>query len=143
MAAAARGGDVPVTVAKVTSRDVPVEVQVIGNVEAYSTITVKAQVGGQLIEVHFKEGDFVKKGDLLFDIDQRPSRRPVTRRWPILERDQAALLPGAGQPGARQRQRQISATRRPSATPNLFQSGVISKDQAEQLRANADAAPRP
>src|ERR1035438_3609520 len=42
------GGDVPVTVAKATTRDVPVEIQVIGNVEAYSTITVKALVGGQL-----------------------------------------------------------------------------------------------
>src|ERR1035438_9237722 len=66
------GGDVPVTVAKSTTRDVPVEVQVIGNVEAYSTITVKALVGGQLTNVHFKEGDFVKKAEKLFDIDPRP-----------------------------------------------------------------------
>src|SRR5580765_5498155 len=47
------GGDVPVTVAKASQRDVPVEVQVIGNVEAYSTIAVKAQVTGQLIRVYF------------------------------------------------------------------------------------------
>ena len=47
-------------------RDVPVEVQVIGNVEAYSTISVRAQVGGQLTKVSFHEGDYVKKNDLLF-----------------------------------------------------------------------------
>src|SRR5690242_12415541 len=56
------GGDVPVTVAVVSLKNVPVEVQVIGNVEAYSTISMKAQVPGQLTEVHFHEGDFVKKG---------------------------------------------------------------------------------
>src|SRR5690348_15423529 len=61
-----RGGDVPVTVAKAKQKNVPVEVQVIGNVEAYSTISVKAQVTGQLTNVYFKEGDFVKKGDKLF-----------------------------------------------------------------------------
>src|SRR6516165_3927543 len=60
------GGDVPVTVAKASMRDVPVEIQVIGNVEAYSTITVKALVGGQVTNVYFKEGDFVKKGEKLF-----------------------------------------------------------------------------
>lgn len=44
------GGDVPVTVANATHRDVPQEVQVIGNIEAYSTITVKAQVGGRPVD---------------------------------------------------------------------------------------------
>src|ERR1035437_6851329 len=66
------GGDVPVTVANASHRDVPLEIQVIGNIEAYSTITVKAQVGGQLTDVFFKEGDFVKKGEKLFTIDPRP-----------------------------------------------------------------------
>src|ERR1700731_4798494 len=63
------GGDVPVSVTKVTRKNVPVEIQVIGNVEAYSTIAVKAQVGGVLTKVDFKEGDYVKNGDLLFTID--------------------------------------------------------------------------
>src|SRR6185295_10809403 len=55
------GGDVPVTVVKVERRDVPVDIQVIGNVEAYSAIAVKAQVGGVLTKVHFQEGDYVKE----------------------------------------------------------------------------------
>ena len=66
------GGDVPVTVANAVQRDVPVEVQVIGHVEAYSTITVKAQASGQLTDVYFHEGDVVHKGEKLFTIDKRP-----------------------------------------------------------------------
>src|ERR1017187_7866229 len=66
------GGDVPVTIALASKRDVPVELQVIGNVEAYSTITVKALVGGQLTGVYFHEGDFVKKDEKLFSSDPRP-----------------------------------------------------------------------
>src|SRR4051812_37843818 len=50
-----KGGDAPVTVAKAVTKDVPVDISVIGNVEAYSTITVKAQVGGELTKVHFEE----------------------------------------------------------------------------------------
>src|SRR6185436_7060030 len=66
------GGDVPVTVAVAATKDVPVEIQVIGNVEAYTTISVRAQVTGQITNVFFKEGDFVKKDDPLFTIDPRP-----------------------------------------------------------------------
>ena len=96
-----RGGDVPVTVANASHRDVPVEIQVIGNVEAYSTITVKAQVGGQLIDVYFKEGDFVKKGDKLFDIDPRPLEAAYNQAVANIARDRAALASGPGQHGAR------------------------------------------
>ena len=74
------GGDVPVTVTKVTRKNVPVEIQVIGNVEAYSTIAVKAQIGGILTKVDFKEGDFVKNGDLLFTIDPRPLKAQLDKR---------------------------------------------------------------
>src|SRR5207244_2206158 len=56
------GGAVPLVVTHVTQRDVPVEIDGIGNVEAYSTISVRAQVTGQLTDVRFREGDFVKKG---------------------------------------------------------------------------------
>ena len=62
----------PVRVATVASRTMPVELQAIGNVEAISAVTIKAQISGQLMRVHFKEGDFVKKGQLLFTIDRQP-----------------------------------------------------------------------
>ena len=59
----------PVIVATVTSRSMPVQLQAIGNVEAASTVSIKPQISGQLVGVHFKEGDFVKKGQLLFVIE--------------------------------------------------------------------------
>jgi multidrug efflux system membrane fusion protein len=132
------GGDVPVTVADATHRDVPQEIQVIGNVEAYSTITVKAQVGGQLIGVFFKEGDFVKKGEKLFTIDTRPLEAAYNQAVANIARDQAALL----QAQANMARDQANAKYQDAQAKRyaeLFQAGVISKDQAEQLRASADA----
>src|SRR6202012_463190 len=85
------GGPVPVVVATVSQRDVPINVDVIGNVEAYSTITVKAQVGGELTKVSFHEGDSVKKGDLLFTIDARPFQAQLSQAQANLARDTASL----------------------------------------------------
>src|ERR1700722_5023112 len=56
---------VPVVVGTVTQKAMPVEVVAVGNVEAYSSVAIKAQVAGQLLEVHFTEGDFVHKGQKL------------------------------------------------------------------------------
>jgi hypothetical protein len=62
----------PVEVAPVVQKTVPVELRAIANVQAYSTVTVKSKVGGELIAVHFTEGEDVRKGELLFTIDPRP-----------------------------------------------------------------------
>lgn len=133
------GGDVPVTIAQVVQKNVPVEVQVIGNVEAYSTISVKAQVGGQLTDVHFAEGDYVKKGALLFDIDPRPLQAALDQSIANLKRDEATI--GQAQANlardtAQARYAESQATR----YADLYKNGIISRDQAEQLRANADAS---
>jgi len=132
------GGDVPVTVANASHRDVPLEIQVIGNIEAYSTITVKALVGGQLTDVFFKEGDFVKKGEKLFTIDPRPLEAAYNQAVANIARDQASLL----QAQANMARDQANAKYQDSQAKrygDLFQAGVVSKDQAEQLRAGADA----
>ncbi|HEY3564835.1 MAG TPA: biotin/lipoyl-binding protein, partial [Casimicrobiaceae bacterium] len=63
---------VPVTIAKVVSETIPVRLRAIGNVEAHTTVAVKARIDGQIVAVHFKEGDEVHKGDVLFEIDKRP-----------------------------------------------------------------------
>jgi multidrug efflux system membrane fusion protein len=68
----AGGGPVPVEVANVALKNVPVEITVVGNVEAYSIVTVRAQTGGMLNKVNFQEGDYVKKDDVLFLIDRKP-----------------------------------------------------------------------
>jgi multidrug efflux system membrane fusion protein len=132
------GGDVPVLVAKAAQKDVPVEVQVIGNVEAYSTISVKAQVNGQLTNVYFREGDFVKKGDKLFSIDARPFEAAVNQAMANAARDEAAL--GQAQANlARDTAQSRYSEAQAARFAELFKSGIISRDQSEQLRANADA----
>src|SRR5207244_10340671 len=70
---------VPVTVATVIQKTVPVEARAIGNVEAYSMVSVKALVSGELIKVYFKEGQEIRKGDLLFKIDPRPFETELRR----------------------------------------------------------------
>ena len=126
------------TVAVATQKNVPVEVQVIGNVEAYSTISVKAQVTGQLTKVYFHEGDFVKKGDLLFTIDPRPLEAALNQAEANLARDEAAL--GQAQANlARDAAQAQYAEAQATRYEQLFKQRIISKDQAEQLRANADA----
>src|SRR5579883_3305653 len=65
------GGAVPVVVATAVQRDVPIEIQAVGTVEAYKTISVKSQIAGQITDIYFNEGDYVKAGDKLFRIDPR------------------------------------------------------------------------
>ena len=62
----------PVSVAKVITKDVPLYLDEIGTCAAFESVQVQAQVGGQIVERHFKDGADVKIGDLLFTIDQRP-----------------------------------------------------------------------
>ncbi len=133
------GGDVPVLVAVAAQKDVPVEVQVIGNVEAYSTISVKAQVTGQLTNVYFHEGDYVKKDVLLFTIDPRPLEAALNQSKANLSKDEASL--GQAQANlARDEAQARYAESQASRYQQLFEQKIISRDQAEQLRATADAA---
>ena len=75
---------VPVAVAAVEKRDTALTVQAIGTVEAYSVVAVRAQVGGELQRVHIKEGQDVRKGDLLFTIDPRPQQAAVAQAEAVL-----------------------------------------------------------
>jgi len=132
------GGDVPVTVALAAEKNVPVEIQVIGNVEAYSTISVKAQVGGELTNVAIHEGDFVKKGQVLFTIDQRPLEATLNQAIANAAKDEASL--GQAQATLAKDQAQAKyADTQAARYAQLFKEGVISRDQSEQLRASADA----
>lgn len=80
---------VPVLVASVFTKDVPIQVSSVGNVEAYSTVAVKSRVSGELVGVHFQEGQEVKEGDLLFTIDKAPYEVALKEAQARLERDQA------------------------------------------------------
>src|SRR4030042_3580964 len=82
---------VPVTAGTVMQRTVPEQVRAVGNVEAYSTVSVKSQIGGVLTRVHFKEGQDVQKGDLLFTIDPRPYEATLKQAEANLAKDMAQL----------------------------------------------------
>ncbi len=115
---------VPVTVARVLAKTVPVEVRAIGNVQAYSTVAIKAQVSGQLMAVHFSEGQDVKQGDLLFAIDRRPFEVALQQAEANLARDEA---------------RAENARAQAQRYAMLLQEGVASKEQYDQVRAEANA----
>jgi multidrug efflux system membrane fusion protein len=87
----ARDEKVPVTVAVAEQRDVPVQLRTIGSVQPYSTVAVRAQISGQLMQVHFREGDEVHRGDLLFTIDPRPFEAELTKARADLARDEAQM----------------------------------------------------
>jgi len=84
-----RGGDqvVPVTVASVIQKQMPIEIRVIGTVEAYSVVSVHAQITGQLTAVNFKEGDDIKKDQVLFTLDRRPLEAALMQAQANLQRD--------------------------------------------------------
>lgn len=86
---------VPVLVAKAEQKTVATRLHAIGRVEAYSTVNIKAQLDGVITEVHFKEGQDVKRGDLLFVIDPRPFEAALLQAQANLARDQAKAAQSA------------------------------------------------
>ena len=82
---------VPVAVAKALRTDVPVRLGALGSVVAFNTVTVRPRVDGQLMRVLFSEGQFVKRGDLLAEIDPRPFEVQMEQAQGQLARDQAQL----------------------------------------------------
>ncbi len=115
---------VPVSVARAVQKTVPVQIRVIGNVEAYNTVSIKAQINGMLDAVHFREGQDVKKGQMLFTIDRRPFVAALNQAKAALARD------AAQERFAREQARRYG---------ELIKDGIVTQDQFEQYRANAEA----
>jgi multidrug efflux system membrane fusion protein len=80
-----------VGVATAAKADIPVTLTSLGTVTSLATVTVKSQISGYLTEIHFHEGQVVKKGDLLAQVDPRPYRAALDQYEGQLERDQALL----------------------------------------------------
>jgi multidrug efflux system membrane fusion protein len=116
---------IPVSVATVAQQAVAVRIQAIGNVEAYSTVALKARVDGQIVEVNFKEGQEVKKGAGLFKIDPRPFEAALRQAEANLMRDTA------------QKEQARSQEQR---YQELLQKNFVSKEAYAQIRTNADTA---
>ena len=83
---------VPVVIAIAAQKDVPVQIQAIGTVEPMQTVQVRTQVTGTLVGVHFREGQEVKRGDLLFTLDPRPYQAALAQAQSAVARDRAKLL---------------------------------------------------
>ncbi|HYR91328.1 MAG TPA: efflux RND transporter periplasmic adaptor subunit [Terriglobia bacterium] len=129
----------PVFVSKAVSKSVPIEIQAIGNVEAYSTVAVKAQVGGELSLVDFMEGAEVKKGDRLFVIDPRPYESLVAQADANLAKDRAQLQ--AAQANlARDMAQEEYAQAQARRYSELQQRGLLPRESSEQTSAQARAA---
>jgi membrane fusion protein, multidrug efflux system len=116
---------VPVSVATVLQQTVPFRLQAIGNVEAFSTVAVKARVDGQIIEVGFKEGEEVPKGRVLFKIDPRPYEAALRQAEANHLRDTAQMEQARSQEKRYQ---------------ELLQKNFVSKEAYAQIRTNADTA---
>ena len=115
---------VPVLVATATQKTMPLQIRAVGNVEPYSTVSVKSQVTGLLNQAHFKEGQDVKKGQLLFTIDPRPFEAALKQAEANLARDNAQLQ------NAREQARRYD---------ELVKKQYVSREQYDQIRTNADA----
>src|SRR5208337_1900163 len=82
---------VPVAVASAVNQDMPVYLTGLGSVTAYNTVSVKSRVDGELIQVNFREGQQVNKGDLLILIDPRPYEVQLASAQAQLFKDQASF----------------------------------------------------
>ncbi len=82
---------VPVTAVAAEARDVPLFLTALGTVQALNTVTVAAQVGGQLQAVHFREGQEVRKGDLIAEIDPRTYQAALDQALAKKKQDEAQL----------------------------------------------------
>src|SRR5262245_44998143 len=120
----AGGGDVPVTVASVTQKSMPVVIEGIGTVIAASTVSVRAQITGELTSVTFKEGEDVEKGQVLVTLDKRPLEAALHQAEAALERDKANLT---------------NAKSIASRQQDLMQRGIATREQADTARTTADA----
>ena len=116
---------VPVTVATAVQKNVPVQIRAVGNVEPFSTVSIKSQVTGVIMQAHFKEGQDVKKGQLLFTIDPRPLEAALKQAEANLARDSAQLN------NSREQAKRYA---------ELVEKQYVSREQYDQIRTNADAA---
>ena len=123
--AAAPPAAVPVVMARVELKDVPLAVRAIGNVQPYQSVAIKSMVNAQLTGVHFKQGEDVQQGQLLFQLDPRQFEADLKRAQNNLLRDEA----------------QAKNNRAESERyARLLQEGVVAKQQYDQFMTTAQAA---
>jgi membrane fusion protein, multidrug efflux system len=116
---------VPVSIATVVRKDVPVRIHAIGNVEPLTTVALKARIDGQIDAVRFKEGDEVRAGAVLFELDRRPFEAQLAQAQANLLKDKATL------DRARQQEKR---------NKDLLDQKFISPDAYEQVKTSVATA---
>ena len=114
----------PVVAATVEQQDIPVQIKAIGNVEAYQTVQIRSQVNGQIQKIFFKEGEDVRQGQQLFQLDKRPFQADLEKAIGQMKHDQAQA-----------ENSRIQAER----YSGLEKEGIVSHEQGGQLSAQAKA----
>jgi membrane fusion protein, multidrug efflux system len=119
-AAALLNRPVPVQVVPVVQQPMPIYLTALGTVTPYMTVTVKARVSGQLLPVRFTEGQEVRAGQNIMEVDPKPFQAALDQAKGTLARDQALLNNAHAEAGRYQA---------------LFSAGVVSKEQMETYQA--------
>src|SRR5262245_31352224 len=119
-----QGGPVPVTVATAVEKSMPITIQGIGTVIAASTVSVRAQITGEMTSVNFKEGEDVEKGQVLVTLDKRPFEAVLQQAQATLEKD-AAQAANARSQAARYQ--------------DLLERGIATREQVDTMRTQAAA----
>jgi multidrug efflux system membrane fusion protein len=115
---------VPVVTTHAVAKAVPVTIPAVGTAEPVTTVQIRAQVTGQLSQIHFREGQDVRKGDSLFTLDARPFQAALQQAQAVLARDMAQAKNAQAQKARYQ---------------DLFDRGLIARDQYETQMATAAA----
>jgi multidrug efflux system membrane fusion protein len=114
----------PVVVASVEQQDIPLQIKAIGNVEAYQTVQIRSQVNGQIQKIFFKEGEDVRQGQQLFQLDKRPFQADLQKAISQMKHDEAQAENSRIQEGR---------------YSTLEKQGIVSHEQGGQLSAQAKA----
>ncbi len=130
---------VPVRTVQAVATDVPMQISAVGNVEAIASVDVKSRVAGQILRVDFQEGQDVRQGQLLFEIDPEPLQRQISEIQADIAKDVA--LEQQARANVVRDEAQLKQTRA-SADRGLAlaKDGIFSKEQTEQVVATADSS---
>ena len=128
----------PVKAARAETRRVPVEIAGVGNVEAWSTVVVRAPIGGGLTKVHFTEGQMVNTGDPLFEIDPRPYQEAI-RQWEANQAKDVAQLHLAEANLARAEAQAAHYGKQSERYAQLAEQGIVSREVSDQAAVEARA----
>jgi multidrug efflux system membrane fusion protein len=129
---------VPVTIGDVVEKTIPVQLTAVGNAQAFTSVGIKSQINGQLVEVRFTQGQDVKTGDLLFVIDPRPFEAALRQTEAALNQRQAEVR--QAQATVERDTAQLANARvQESRYRELVAKELIAREQYDQLNTNLEA----